>query len=90
MKKVLVSVGALLVLSLIFLNSCNNPSSTKESTKEANSPVPSKADTTKKDSTHAAQAYVCPMGPQCGQGDKAGKCPSCGMDMKENPDFKKK
>jgi rubrerythrin len=35
------------------------------------------------------QAYVCPMGPQCGQGDKPGKCPSCGMDLKQNPDYKK-
>ena len=27
-------------------------------------------------------AYVCPMG--CAESDKPGKCPKCGMDMKEN------
>jgi hypothetical protein len=34
-----------------------------------------------------AKAYVCPMGMQCGQSDSAGKCPSCGMELKKDTLF---
>jgi len=33
------------------------------------------------DTSKVQAAYVCPMGKECGSGDKPGKCPSCGKDM---------
>jgi hypothetical protein len=85
MSKFAVSLASALICSLLICSSCNTPV-VKESEKKE---TEIKADTAHKD-TVAAKAYVCPMGPQCGQGDSAAKCPSCGMDMKANPEFKKK
>ena len=55
--------------------SCGGSSDKKEPTNET---TPVKPDSTK------TSAYVCPMGPSCGKGDVAGKCPGCGMDMVKN------
>ena len=57
------------------LSSCGGSTEKKDQPNETN-PV-------SKDSTKAT-AYVCPMGPECGKGETAGKCPSCGMDMVQN------
>jgi len=35
----------------------------------------------KADTSKVQAAYVCPMGKECGSGDKPGKCPGCGKDM---------
>ncbi len=85
MKKHILSSVSICSLFLLIFTSCSGPAShePQKTTPEL------KTDTTRKDTTRA-QAYVCPMGPQCGQADTAGKCPSCGMEMKPNPDFKKK
>jgi hypothetical protein len=76
-----------LIITLFVVTSCNT------SSKEPVKSTEVKADSIKKEitpkDTIKVQAYVCPMGPQCGQGDKPGKCPSCGMELKENPAFKK-
>jgi rubrerythrin len=87
MKKAILSIFVLAGFSVLVLNSSCNSKAKEEKKEEMN--IKADSVTSHRDSVKV-QAYVCPMGPQCGQGDKPGKCPSCGMDLKENPDFKKK
>ena len=85
MRKIISITALCCALSLLFtVSSCNSPA--KDENKKEIAPA---VDTVhvKKDSIRA-QAYVCPMGSQCGQGPKAGKCPNCGMEMKPDPEFK--
>jgi hypothetical protein len=84
MKKLFFTSACILSFSLLILNtSCGNKQA------DDSKKVPEfKADTSRKD-TVKAQAYVCPMGATCGQGNEPGKCPSCGMTLVENKDFKK-
>jgi hypothetical protein len=85
MKTKLPVVMSVLVsgLVLFYLTACNTTPKEPVQTPEIKAAAPAPEDTMK------LKAYVCPMGPTCGQGDSAGKCPSCGMDMKANPKFKK-
>jgi|GEM_PF-1903620 hypothetical protein len=86
MKKSLLSSFSVIIISsaLLYFPSCNGSTVKEDKAKEPEAKsAPTPEDTMK------LKAYVCPMGPQCGQGDSAGKCPSCGMDMKANPKFKK-
>jgi hypothetical protein len=85
MKKLALSIASTLLFSLLIFSSCNNPSTPKEPVTKSEM----KTDSVKKDTVHS-KAYVCPMGPQCGEGDTAGKCASCGMELKQNPAFKGK
>ncbi len=79
------SLSILAVGTLLFFNSsCNvKPKETETKTAEIKAGV-SATDSVK------AKAYVCPMGPQCGQSDSAGKCASCGMELKKDPNFHQK
>ncbi|MFI5148617.1 MAG: heavy metal-binding domain-containing protein [Bacteroidia bacterium] len=70
---------------LFYLTACNTtpPKENQVKVPEVKATAPAVSDTIQ------LKAYVCPMGPECGQSDTAGKCPSCGMDMKANPKIKK-
>ena len=70
MKKIKLFVAAGM-LSLAFMG-CSNSTEMKQDPDKTKV----KADTSK-----VQAAYVCPMGKECGSGDKAGKCPSCGKEM---------
>jgi hypothetical protein len=84
-KHIRIFTSALILCAAILLvSSCNNPSSKENAVKE-----PDAKATAAPQDTLKLKAYVCPMGPQCGQSDTAGKCPSCGMEMKANPKAKK-
>jgi hypothetical protein len=75
MKKNLLLIAATLFIAVgsMTVTSCGG-----NTEKPKNETVPTNNDSTK------VSAYVCPMGPQCGKGDAAGKCPGCGMDMVKN------
>ncbi|HEY6161811.1 MAG TPA: heavy metal-binding domain-containing protein [Bacteroidia bacterium] len=77
MKKTLIlfTSVALLFCGAISVSSCGGNNDKKDN---------KGGDTTKTDTTKHASAYVCPMGPSCGKGDAAGKCPSCGAEMVAN------
>lgn len=85
MKKLITTALTLAAFTLLLFNTSCGTTTPKEPEKKT---TEIKADTARKD-TVKAQAYVCPMGPQCGQGPSPGKCPSCGMEMKQNPDITK-
>lgn len=80
MKKQIISFSVLFIIALAFA-SCGNKSSSAQS-------EPTATDQTAVDTTGASQSmaavYQCPM--KC-EGDKTydqpGKCPKCGMDLKE-------
>ncbi len=42
----------------------------------------------KKEVTEKVFKFICPQGDVEGNSDKKGICPSCGMELIENPDFK--
>jgi hypothetical protein len=88
MSRIFFSACAVLALTMIlFTNeSCNPKQQPAVEVKTAEI----KADTSSKEPMLKAKAYVCPMGMQCGQSDSAGKCESCGMELKKDPDFQKK
>ena len=73
-KIILYTSIALLSFSASTLTSCGGA---KDAKQNETAPTPG-------DSTKTTAAYVCPMGPQCGTGETAGKCPSCGMEMVKN------
>jgi hypothetical protein len=79
MKKLfLVPILFGVLLTSSFFSACGNAEQKNNEQRDSIDSVPSK-----KDSLPQA-AYICPMGAECGTGDKPGKCASCGMDLIEN------
>jgi hypothetical protein len=88
MNKTIFSALSILGLATILFSSSSCNTKPQDSDTKV---VEIKADLSKTDSAAVkAKAYVCPMGPQCGQSDSAGKCTSCGMEMKKDPNYHQK